>query len=86
MTNHLLDHLPPLQLTSHEAFACPTCGGRADVLWRDVFDSTDGPVEHVKIQCANRHWYLMPSEDLDRHTAEVPAPRLPGRPSHLAGH
>ena len=39
---------------------CPECGTLAEVLWRDVIDSTEGPVEHAKIGCINRHWFLLP--------------------------
>jgi len=26
---------------------------------RFVLPSTDGPVEHVKVLCARRHWFLL---------------------------
>jgi hypothetical protein len=39
---------------------CPTCGAPAEILWRDVLESTDGPVEHAKIACVQRHWFLLP--------------------------
>ena len=39
---------------------CPTCGELAEVQWRTVLDSTDGPVEHAKILCVQRHWFLLP--------------------------
>jgi hypothetical protein len=39
---------------------CPECGALAEVQWRDVMESTDGPVEHAKIVCARRHWFLLP--------------------------
>jgi hypothetical protein len=40
---------------------CPECGRTAVVEWRALLDSTDGPVEHVKIRCPERHWFLMPA-------------------------
>lgn len=49
----------PLDLTS-----CPTCGAAAEVPWRAVARSTDGPIEHVKVLCVRRHWYLMPAATL----------------------
>jgi hypothetical protein len=38
----------------------PGCGVPAEVLDRAVLESTDGPVEHVKVQCLARHIFLMP--------------------------
>lgn len=39
---------------------CPDCGQLATVEWREVFDSTDGPVEHAKVRCVRGHWFLLP--------------------------
>lgn len=39
---------------------CPECGVPAEVQWRAVLESTDGPIEHAKIVCAGRHWFLLP--------------------------
>jgi hypothetical protein len=39
---------------------CPECGGLAEVQWRAVLESSDGPVEHEKIMCVGRHWFLLP--------------------------
>ena len=49
-----------------ELVACPECGHPAEVEWRDQLYSTDGAVEHLKIRCLNRHWFLMPSDMLSR--------------------
>ena len=38
---------------------CPDCGAPAEVLYRSMLPSTDGPVEHVKIHCVAGHWYFM---------------------------
>jgi hypothetical protein len=46
----------------------PGCGAPAEVLYRTVLASTDGPVEHVKVQCLVRHIFLMPAP------AHAPAP------------
>ena len=40
--------------------ACPECGELAEVQWRAVLESTDGPVDHAKILCVRRHWFLLP--------------------------
>jgi hypothetical protein len=45
---------------------CPECGALAEVEWRDVAESTDGPVEHAKITCLQRHWFLLPVASLPR--------------------
>jgi hypothetical protein len=53
---------------------CPECGGLAEVLWREVMESTDGPVEHAKIRCVRRHWFLLPVAHLERVDVEVRRP------------
>jgi hypothetical protein len=45
---------------------CPECGALAEVEWRGVAESTDGPVEHAKITCVQRHWFLLPVASLPR--------------------
>ena len=39
---------------------CPECGGTAEIERRTVLASTDGPIEHAKIRCVNRHWCYVP--------------------------
>jgi hypothetical protein len=51
---------------------CPECGNAAEILWRDVLESSDGPTEHAKVVCVDRHWFLMP-------VASLASPRLPVR-------
>ena len=51
-----------------DATTCPECGAPAEITRRSALESTDGPVEHVKLQCVRRHWFLMPTAMLaDRH-------------------
>ena len=45
---------------------CPQCGLPTEITERLVLDSTDGPVEHVRIKCVQRHWFLLPVESLER--------------------
>jgi hypothetical protein len=45
---------------------CPECGMPAWIERADSLSSTSGPVEHVKVRCFSRHWFLMPRADLDR--------------------
>lgn len=39
---------------------CPQCLAPAEVQRRTVLGSTSGPLEHVKLMCVRRHWFLMP--------------------------
>ncbi len=55
-----------LTLRDLDLVACPECGHPAEVEWRDEVHSTEGAVEHLKIRCLNRHWFLMPSDSLLR--------------------
>lgn len=43
---------------------CPECGELSEVQDRHVLDSTDGPVEHAKVMCIRRHWFLLPVSTL----------------------
>lgn len=46
---------------------CPQCGLVAEVVDRDVWPSTDGPVEHVHVRCVDRHRFVLPVATLARH-------------------
>ena len=39
---------------------CPECAAPAEIEWRAVLESTDGPIEHAKVLCVNQHWFLLP--------------------------
>jgi hypothetical protein len=43
---------------------CPECAEPAEIEWRDVVESTDGPVELAKVRCVGRHWFLLPLASL----------------------
>ena len=45
---------------------CPECGAPAEITDRVVLESTDGPVEHARIRCAARHWFLLSVGTLER--------------------
>ena len=45
---------------------CPECNQAAEVLERFALESTDGPIEHVRLSCLVRHHFLMPAEMLSR--------------------
>ena len=44
--------------------ACPECSMPAATYGWDRMESTDGPVDHVRITCVNRHWFLMPADKI----------------------
>lgn len=48
-----------------EIVTCPECSTVATLQWGDRLESTDGPVDHVRITCINRHWFLMPADTLN---------------------
>jgi hypothetical protein len=52
-----------------ETTACPQCGELTEVLWRDVVESTHGPIEHAKVLCIRRHWFLLPVDSLGTRQA-----------------
>jgi len=62
---------------------CPDCDEIAEVQWRAVMDSTDGPVEHAKVVCVRRHWFLLPVSRLARPRATDGIPQ--NRRAGLAG-
>ena len=53
--------------------ACPECGAPAEVRSRSVWESTAGPIEHIRIQCIARHWYLMSVASLASLTGALSA-------------
>ena len=54
---------------------CPQCGLVAEVVDRDVWPSTDGPIEHVHVRCVARHRFVLPAATLERHHAAARARR-----------
>jgi hypothetical protein len=60
---------------------CPECGHLAEVEWREVLESTGGPVEHAMVRCVQKHWFLLPVATLAlaRQAADVRA-----APTHSA--
>ena len=50
---------------------CPECGATAEVLRCESWPSTDGPVEHAKVACLRRHWFLLPVSQLVAPPASV---------------
>lgn len=62
---------------------CPECDELAEVQWRAVMESTDGPVEHARVVCVRRHWFLLPVSRLARPRAADRTPQT--RHAGLAG-
>ena len=50
---------------------CPQCGLVAEVVDRDVWPSTDGPVEHVHVRCVDKHRFVLPTASLELHHASA---------------
>lgn len=53
---------------------CPECGAPAEITFRTALESTGGPMEHVKLQCVRRHWFLMPTALLATRQPPWPPP------------
>jgi hypothetical protein len=43
---------------------CPDCSMIATAQGDGCLGSTDGPVDHVRVTCVQRHWFLMPANML----------------------
>lgn len=52
---------------------CPECGLPAEVVSRDVWPSTDGPVEHATVRCVDKHRFVLPVASL-RSALAAPRP------------
>ena len=57
---------------------CPECGQVAEVQWRAVMESTDGPVEHCKVLCLGRHSLLLPTAVLADSAGQRAGAAIPG--------
>jgi hypothetical protein len=54
--------------------SCPECGQFTTVIDYFVLGSTDGPVEHVRMSCPERHVYFGPMASIVRTTELVSVP------------
>jgi hypothetical protein len=50
------------QETGLDLVGCPACAASAEIVERYVLNSTDGPIEHATILCADRHRFTVPVE------------------------
>ncbi len=62
--------------SSMDSTSCPECGALAEVEWRAVLESTDGPVEHAKVRCVTGHWFLLPVASLVAPAPERATPTV----------
>jgi hypothetical protein len=61
---------------------CPDCAAPAEVTERFALESTDGPIEHVRLRCVRQHWFLLPTASLAAARSGAPAPERDWRPAH----
>lgn len=61
--------------------ACPECGAAAEVVPEGCAESTDGPVELVRLWCIERHWFLLAADSLPATLAGLPLQAQPTRPA-----
>ncbi|GAA1477093.1 hypothetical protein GCM10009623_15390 [Nocardioides aestuarii] len=59
-----------------DATCCPVCGSLAEILRRDVLESTDGPVEHAQVRCVADHFFYLPVSSLDLRPDPASRPDL----------
>jgi hypothetical protein len=63
----------------------PSCSSPAYIVDRSAMESTDGPIEHARTRCLNRHHFLLPVERLTSlHAADVPDAAADALPSPSA--
>ena len=48
---------------------CPECGAPARITERFWLNSTDGPLEHLKMGCVNNHWLTPRAETVRQDLA-----------------
>ncbi len=54
-----------------EYVGCPDCGAPAEIVDRFVLDSTDGPLEHLKVWCVTGRWFTVLTGNLPAPSARV---------------
>jgi len=47
-----------------ETTTCPECEAPAEIRGRSVWESTGGPIEHIRVECIQRHWFLISVDTL----------------------
>lgn len=72
-----MSEYPEPECPAPDLTGCPGCAAPAEVTDRFDLWGTDGPVEHVSVQCASRHVFTLPADRLPALPA--PAADRPGR-------
>ena len=57
---------------------CPECEGPAEIIERFRLPSTDGPVEHIVVQCVTGHYFRMAADRLASHSPGLVLARSSG--------
>jgi hypothetical protein len=60
---------------------CPQCGAPAQITERFSLDSTDGPIEHLKIGCLSKQWLTPLAEMVQAEQVATPDRNLAALPS-----
>ena len=63
----------PIHIPAEPLVECPACGLPAEITDRFTLDGAPGPVEHVKVACAARHWFTLPADMLAPAATPSPA-------------
>jgi len=56
-------------MSKPEYVACPECSEPAEIIDSFTLNSTDGPLEHVKVRCQAGHWFSLPAENVEIYEA-----------------
>ena len=59
-------------MITHSFAACPDCGEIAEITDRFVLSSTDGPIEHIRMLCIRRHYFMLAVASLDQLSGAIP--------------
>lgn len=51
---------PQIRIPADPLLECPSCRLPAEIIDRFTLDGAPTPVEHIKLVCVNRHWYVLP--------------------------
>ncbi len=64
-----------------DSIPCRQCGAPAQITERFWLDSTDGPVEHLKIGCLSKHWFTPRAETVRLEQVASPDRDLVAQPN-----
>jgi hypothetical protein len=73
----------PLEAAMLDLTVCPEagCSSPAEIFDRSALPSTDGPIDHVRIRCLNRHHFLLDVRDVVADA--LPSPPATDHPKHV---